>query len=154
MIKVVNSIIPFAGYVAMTVFPFIFVRKDKSYKYDDVYDNHERGIHGRQQLEMLCVGALITAVLFLVGCSWWSLLALPIYFWWYLIEYGIRYVAYPSHKEAYRNISFEQEAYMNEEDFHYLTKRKWFAWVSYIGKKTYPDKQGKVKNLTFNNDNF
>ena len=33
---------------------------------------------------------------------------------------------------AYRNISFEREAYSNEKDLSYLDNRKWFAWIRYI----------------------
>jgi hypothetical protein len=39
-----NSIIPFKGYKAMCVWPFIFVRKDCSFNEIDL--NHEN-IHGR-----------------------------------------------------------------------------------------------------------
>ena len=45
-----NSIIPFKGYKAITIWPFIFVRKECSF--DEVDLNHEN-IHGRQQLELL-----------------------------------------------------------------------------------------------------
>ena len=33
---------------------------------------------------------------------------------------------------AYRNISFEREAYANEEYIDYLENRKRFAWIKYI----------------------
>lgn len=33
---------------------------------------------------------------------------------------------------AYRNISFEKEAYNNENDMDYLDKREHFSWIEYI----------------------
>ena len=112
----------------MTVWPVIFVRSDARERFIIVDENHE-SIHGAQQKEMLVVGAVITIILFLLGCGWWSLLALPVFFWWYIIEWFIRFLMYNTQTEAYRNISFEQEAYLNEADFHFLSKRKCFGWV-------------------------
>ena len=48
MIVIKNDIIPFNGYKAMTVWPFIFSRTELS----NVDLNHEK-IHGKQQLELL-----------------------------------------------------------------------------------------------------
>ena len=33
---------------------------------------------------------------------------------------------------AYRKISFEREAYSNEDDVIYLESRKRFAWIKYL----------------------
>lgn len=46
-----NNIIPFKGFVAMTIYPFIFSRKKEL---SDIIINHEN-IHGRQQLELLII---------------------------------------------------------------------------------------------------
>lgn len=67
--------------------------------------NHER-IHIRQQIEMLII---------------------PFYLW-YLAEWLIR----GANDDAYRNISFEREAYKNSTDLEYLRKRKLFGFVKYI----------------------
>lgn len=88
-----NSIIPFKGYKAITIWPFIFVRKECSF--DEVDLNHE-SIHGRQQLELLIIPFYII----------------------YLIEQIFK---------GYRNISFEKEAYNNDNNLDYLKTRKWFA---------------------------
>ena len=50
MILVNNKIIPFKGYKAVTIWPFIFVREPLN----EVDLNHEN-IHGRQQLELLII---------------------------------------------------------------------------------------------------
>lgn len=48
MIIIKNKFIPFKGYKAITIWPFIFVKSDLS----NVDLNHEK-IHGKQQLELL-----------------------------------------------------------------------------------------------------
>jgi hypothetical protein len=95
--------IPFKKIQGITLFPFIIVRPKKP---NMVLLNHER-IHIRQQLELLII---------------------PFYLW-YLVEWLYHY-AYCRHGwMAYRRISFEREAYDNEEDFEYLKNRKlWNFW--------------------------
>ena len=111
---VYNNIIPFKGYLAMCIFPFIFVRKDaRSLKTTDI--NHET-IHGKQQIEMLWV----------------------LFFLWYGIEWFVRWVAYGFDGHlAYKNISFEQEAYLHEDDLIYLNNRKLFASWQYLFKTSF-----------------
>ena len=78
-------------------------------KRDPIFINHER-IHLRQQLELLI---------------------LP-FFIWYAIEYGIRLLQYKDRYEAYRNISFEREAYENELFLEYLKKRRLWSFLRYL----------------------
>lgn len=158
MKKVYSNIFPVKGFEAMTIWPFLFIRKDMAWAFNTIGENHE-SIHGAQQREMLAVGAVITIILFLLGCSWWSLLTLPVFFWWYIIEWFVRFIMYSTQTEAYRNISFEQEAYLNESDFHFLSKRKCFGWVRYIRLKTYvkntPDYRNSMERTTeLEMDNF
>lgn len=131
MKKIINHFIPYEDFIAMTVWPFIFVRSELKYLFDDVGENHEN-IHGRQQVEMLIVGLVLAGILALVGCGWWSLLALPVFFWWYLIEYLLRAIF--GIGNAYRKLLFEQEAYANEKDFTYLKHRRPFAWIGYAAR--------------------
>lgn len=136
MAKVIyNKIIPFKGYTAITIWPLIFARGKQLKDYEL---NHEK-IHLRQQLEVMLTSAAIIAILVLVFkiSWWWMLLSLIVYYTGYGIDYGIRYLAYGSPNEAYRNIATEQEAYLYQYDFTYLNRRKPFAWVKYITKKTY-----------------
>ena len=92
--------------VAITIMPFgIYVKPD--YLKDDQTIRHEM-IHARQQLEMLI---------------------LPFYIW-YLIEWLIRLVI--NFKMAYMSVSFEREAYRNDDNSEYLAGRKPFAWLSYL----------------------
>ena len=58
------------------------------------------------------------------------MLYVPFYLW-YIVEYLIRLLG---KGDAYRNISFEQEAYSNEKDMNYLKNRKHFSWFKYLKK--------------------
>lgn len=105
-----NKIIPFKDFKAIAICPWIFYRS--VLKNEDV--KHEM-IHIRQQEEMLIV----------------------LFFIWYVIEWVIRLAIYWNFDEAYRNISFEQEAYDHEAEHYYLSVRKHFAWFRYLTKKSY-----------------
>jgi len=72
--------------------------------------NHEK-IHWRQQLEMLIIFFYVL----------------------YLLEYFIRLFMLGN---AYMNISFEREAFDNQNNPEYLEKRKPYSWVKYIKKRT------------------
>ncbi len=93
----------------MALFPFIFVKNKNP---DFVLINHEK-IHHRQQLEMLI---------------------LPFYIF-YACEYFYRRIKGDRHHEAYKNISFEREAYLHDEDLNYLKNRKIWAFKGYFKEK-------------------
>lgn len=134
MIKIENWLIPFVGYRCLTVWPFLFYRDDLMVPLNDKDILHEN-IHGCQQLEMLLVGAVVSAIMFILGCSWWSLLGLPLFLYWYMTEWLVKFIATGlSQKRAYRSISFEQEAYEFEDDKYYLKRRRHFAWTKYVFK--------------------
>lgn len=126
-----NNTIPFKGFTAMTLWPFIFIRKDEAGKFGVQVERHEN-IHGRQQKEMLILGAIIAVILAVVGCGWWSLIALPLFFWWYCVEWLVRLCIYRNKMTAYKNIAFEREAYDKQYDLIYLDQRDVFAWIRYI----------------------
>jgi len=96
------------GYRGITLYPFIILR-DKSFKDDVVLVNHEK-IHLKQQLELLI---------------------LPFYLW-YMLEFLIRLLIYRHWNLAYRNISFEREAYAKENDLNYLKLRPFWSFLKYI----------------------
>lgn len=104
MILVCKYIIP-KGYCGITIFPFIFLTEERL-KQDTVLLNHER-IHLRQQLELFIV----------------------IFYLWYVIEFLIRLMLYKNWNSAYRNISFEREAYTNESNLCYIKKRPKWAFL-------------------------
>ena len=88
---VFNKLIPFNGFLAMTLWPFIFVREELAKMYSTVVNNHEH-IHAEQQKEMLIVGFALALIGFVFGLGWWALLFVPIFLWWYL-EYLSRVAA-------------------------------------------------------------
>lgn len=133
LLVVRNKIIPFKGFKAITVLKWLFVRMKTVLT--DTLLRHE-SIHMKQQIELTIVGALLALVLFVLGCGWWSLLALPLFFWWYGLEYVIRIPLCDWNTDkAYKSIVFEQEAYGHQDDVGYLEQRKWFAWIKYYFKK-------------------
>ncbi|NHN25389.1 hypothetical protein FIA58_006850 [Flavobacterium jejuense] len=107
IILVVKYLIP-KGYKGITFFPFIILLHKKD-KQNEVLVNHEK-IHIRQQFELL---------------------VFP-FFVWYFIEFFIRFLKHKNWNTAYRNISFEREAYSHEKDLNYLKKRSFWSWVKYF----------------------
>lgn len=99
------------NYVGLTIWPFIIVKED-NYKDDTVLINHER-IHLKQQLELL---------------------VFPFYLW-YFLEWLLRTILYLNSYRAYQNISFEREAYANEDDLDYTKSRKLYSFTRYIFRK-------------------
>lgn len=102
-----NKFIPFPGYKAINLFGVLFVRGDA--KIDEVTIRHER-IHSAQMKEMLYV----------------------FFYLFYFLEWLVRLFVKGN---AYRNISFEQEAYANQNYLNYLDERRWFAWMMYYCKR-------------------
>ena len=91
---------------AIAFWPFIFVRTRR--ENDAILINHEL-IHIKQYRELFVVGGVVLYVFdFIVG----------------LFKYKNVYL-------AYRNIRFEQEAYENQHDLGYLSKRRRLAWRKY-----------------------
>lgn len=120
------------GILGITLFPFIFIYKDKYNKYKDWYvqcydDNHlevgvstydqiiinHEKIHWYQQLELLIV---------------------PFYIWYVLnwLYNGIIKYKGKNWDLAYRDIIFEKEAYDNEYNLSYLESRKIWSFRKYL----------------------
>lgn len=107
MILIFKYIVP-RGYTSITLFPFVFL-KNRNLKFNSILINHEK-IHLRQQLELLI---------------------LPFYIW-YTIEFIIKLIYFKKWNEAYKNISFEKEAYKNEKDLDYIKSRSFWNFISYL----------------------
>lgn len=105
-----NDIIPFKGFKIINLCGVLFVRNDA--ELSDVDINHEK-IHSEQMLEMLII----------------------FYYLWYILEWLFRFLFTKDRfsKKAYKNMSFEQEAYDNQEDLNYIEwRRKAYAWIKYL----------------------
>jgi hypothetical protein len=108
MILIITKRIIPQGFRSITLFPFILLKHQKD-KVDACLLNHEK-IHIRQQLELFI---------------------LP-FFIWYGIEYAIKCLYYRNSNLAYRNISFEREAYLYENDLSYLKTRSFWAFLPFL----------------------
>ena len=107
MIIISRYIVP-RGYTGITLFPFVFL-KHKHLRNNMILINHEK-IHLRQQLELLI---------------------LPFYVF-YSVEFIVRLFQYRNWNLAYKNISFEREAYKNQNDFNYLKSRSFWSFFKYL----------------------
>ena len=109
MIVISKYIVP-KGYLGITIFPFMFLTA-KALKENIVLINHEK-IHLRQQLELLIIPFFII----------------------YVFEFLVRLIQYRNWHLAYRNISFEREAYKNETNLDYLKMRPVFSAFKFFRK--------------------
>lgn len=108
MFLIVSKYLIPKGYRGLTLFPFIFV-KYRMDKENLVFINHER-IHLRQQLELILI----------------------FFYLWYILEFFIGLLRFKNKDLAYRNISFEKEAYANEGNLEYLKQRPFWRFLKYI----------------------
>lgn len=104
-----NKYLPFKGFAAMNLFGIILAREECK-PLSRVTINHE-AIHTAQMKELLYVG----------------------FYLWYVAEWLIKLFIHG--KEAYRNISFEREAYAYEGYEGYLSVRKRYNWIDKLKKR-------------------
>ena len=103
-----NEFIPFKNFIAINLFGILFVRKEyKDRGLGKNIINHEE-IHTAQIKEMGYV----------------------FFYIWYAVEWIVRLCI--DYRTAYRNISFEKEAYSNEYNLHYLEGRRHYSWIKYL----------------------
>lgn len=101
-----NRILPPKGFLAINLFGLLFCKPNA--KIDQITINHE-SIHTEQMKEMGFI---------------------PFYIW-YFIEWLIKLLCKGN---AYKNISFEREAYDNQYDSDYLKNRKHYSWFKRLFK--------------------
>ncbi len=108
MIVVVSKFLTHKGIRGLTLFPFIFI-SNRADLMDEGLLNHEK-IHIRQQLELF---------------------VLPFYVW-YVLEFFLLWMRFKDKNKAYRNISFEREAYSNEKNISYIKSKKIWSFLKYL----------------------
>lgn len=96
--------IPVRGFSAINLLGILFVHPGVYLSQELI--NHER-IHTAQLLEMAIVGFYV----------------------WYVVEWLVRLCR---RGNAYRQISFEREAYEHQRDLNYLNHRRHYAWRHYL----------------------
>lgn len=92
----------------MALFPFVLIKRKEDF-FNQQLLRHEQ-IHLKQQLELLII---------------------PFYVL-YFLNYLINLIVYFNHNNAYRNIVFEKEAYVNDSDVNYLKNRKLWSFLKYF----------------------
>lgn len=101
-----NRILPFGRkYYAINLFGLLFAKGPCS----ATTINHEK-IHTSQMLEMGFI----------------------FFYLWYVIEWLVRVIQYRNTFKAYKNISFEREAYTNQQNPDYLKTRKLYSFRHYL----------------------
>lgn len=105
-----NKFIPFKGFYAINLFGVLFVRGTRVPS--DHVINHE-SIHTAQMKELLYI----------------------FFYMLYFFEWVFKLIKYGDSVKAYKNISFEREAYSYEYDLDYLNTRKHFASFKYLSKE-------------------
>lgn len=107
MVLISKYLVP-KGYQGITVFPFIILR-NCNMKSNTVLINHER-IHLRQQLELLIIPFYIV----------------------YSLEFLIHLLRFKNWHKAYRHISFEREAFANENNLDYLVSKPFWSFLRFF----------------------
>lgn len=102
-----NRLIPVRPFAAINICGLIFVRRGIRLSEKEL--NHEC-IHTLQQREMLYI---------------------PFYVF-YVAEWLVRLLITRNAMEAYRNISFEREAYDKQDNLRYGDSRTRYAWTKYV----------------------
>lgn len=95
-----NRLIPFGGYYAINLLGVVFAKGDC----DDETLRHE-AIHTAQMRELLYLFFYVA----------------------YVVEWVVRFAILHDSRRAYYAVSFEREAYANQSDTGYLTRRRRFA---------------------------
>lgn len=158
---IVNKILPFKGFKLMTILWFLFSRVEE--KLIELREWVHESIHSEQQEELLVTGSVISLVLCNIYDSWWYLLGVVLFpFIAYVLGWFVEMLIPPYHNvdfhfekgdglwrecvklckgiskiavDAYFDNAFEREAFMNEHNPEYLTRRMPYAWVLYILRK-------------------
>lgn len=101
-----NKWFPFNGYSTINLFGIIITKEKKPI--NRITLNHEL-IHTAQMKEMLYI----------------------FFYLWYGVEYIIVRFFHKKQVDAYRDVSFEEEAVKNEDNLDYLTNRKHYSWFKF-----------------------
>ncbi|MFC6102612.1 hypothetical protein [Olivibacter domesticus] len=95
---------------AMAIWPIIIANKTLKAKGLSAQTLLHEKIHHQQQLELLVI---------------------PFYLW-YVIEWLLKWVIYKDRKRAYKELSFEREAYSNDNNMDYLKQRRLWGFIKYL----------------------
>ena len=111
-----NRYLPLKGFDAITILNFVFVRKRECLTHSLL--RHEQ-IHWAQEKELLILGFYLLYLAEFIIRLLYQL----------LVKHNLR--GRPAHA-AYRALSFEREAYSNQDNKDYLKNRKYYSWTKYL----------------------
>lgn len=111
----------FEGYSTIAIGWFVFSKLDKLTNRTKVHET----IHALQWTEVTLVAFVLFAALSWMISPYWMLISPIVYYVLYVLEWLIRL----PFGNAYRNISFESEAFANHNNCNYLCERELFAWL-------------------------
>lgn len=116
----------------ITIGPFVLSKRTED-KITPTIRNHEF-IHRSQWMEMTVVSMTIISLCMILTeiSQWWALLSLVTFYIWYGVEYVIRLIICNDTDKAYKSVSFEREAYENEDNSDYQDEKEYFSWIKYL----------------------
>lgn len=134
MIVIKNKIIPFGGYSCINLLGIVFTKKDMDWR-----DYNHELLHSHQMLEcMFFTVGLVMGLIALFDISpWWFLISPFSFYIYYGLEYLLIRAFHKKQNGAYHDVSFEEEAYNNADNYRYISERKWFGWIKYLKIKSY-----------------
>jgi hypothetical protein len=109
--KILKRLSIFINIGGITIYPFIILKEKNKKQGVNKLVVHE-SIHIKQAEELL---------------------VLPFYIL-YVLEWLVKSLIYKSFKKGYYNISFEREAYSNQYNKEYISKRNKYQWIKRIIK--------------------
>lgn len=141
---IINKVIPFKRVFCWNLFGFIFVRdiNEECLSRHNFYNLHidhllnHTAIHTEQMRDWFGW----------INKKWRNsiintILGGFLFYMWYLVEWIIRlplfFIPPLIHYHLHKDISFEQEAIINENNSHYLNTRKSFKWIDRIFKSSW-----------------
>ena len=119
------------GYSTITIMAWVLTKYKNDKDMPQHVRNHE-AIHIRQWAEcMIASGVVIWVLVLFANISvWWLLLSVCMFYVLYVLEWLFKLIFYG--KEAYRNLSFEREAYDSQLNGDYLANSGYFEWLHYL----------------------
>ena len=116
----------FEGYSTIAIGWFVFSKLKQLPNRTKIHET----IHALQWTEVTSVAFVLLAFFSWIISPYLVFLSPIVYYVWYVIEWLIRL----PFGDAYRNISFEREAFGNQDNYKYLCERELFAWLKLIKK--------------------
>lgn len=133
MIVINNKFIPFKGYETINLFGILFTKG-----YIDKFEYNHENIHTQQLIECFIAGAIIIfAICAIFDYSLlWMLISPATFYILYCLEYVAIRLFHKKQSNAYKDVSFEEEAWLNQNNLDYVKSRIPFNWIRFVKPKS------------------